>query len=363
MGDSEQKSGSSRQWLAKGALILASTVLALCLAEGFLRVYFWTQGVGRGDIQELLRLSQQAPEEVVDTQGVFGIVQPSPFPDVVYELRPNLRGKFRGQPFSTNRFGLRGPEITRDKPPGTLRIVGLGDSHMFGWGVGQDETYLALLEERFRGLGIPVETLNFGVPGYNTAIETAVYERKARHFAPDLVILHFVGNDLNLPHHLQPPRGFKPAHWFLVELLRGIFAKKGLDGELELLPHNLKNVPENVRHAAQGRYAYMLGEEGYRRAMEALVKRIRDDGTPLIILALGQRELVAEVAAEHQIPLLNATATFFEVLKTQGGQTHREAWKEAFKIPGDGHPTALAHQAYAEALFQELVRRGWTSGT
>ena len=359
----QQQIGPPRRWLGKGILILGSTLLALVLAEGALRVYFWTQGVGRADVHELLRLSQQAPEEVVDTQGVFGIVQPSPFPDVVYELRPNLRGRFRGRPFSTNSFGLRGPEIDRQKPPGTLRIVGLGDSHMFGWGVGQEETYLALLEKGLRARGVQVETLNFSAPGYNTAIEAAIYERKARHFAPDLVVMHFVGNDLNLPHHLQPPRSFQPGRWYLVELLRGALAEKGLDGELELLPHNLRKVPEDLRHAARGRYAYMQGEEGYRRAMEALVSRTRKDGVAMLLLALGERELVARVAAEHGIAFLDAAPTFMEVLRAQGGETDREAWKAAFKIPGDGHPSVFAHRAYAETLLRELGLRGWFAGS
>ena len=346
------------RWLLKSLLVLGSTLLALLLAEGLLRVYFWTQGVGRQDAQELLRLSQSAPAEVVDTRGVFGIVQPSLFPDVVYELRPNLRGKFRGKAFTTNSFGLRSPEVSREKPPGIFRIAGLGDSHMFGWGVAQEETYLARLQERLESAGVPAEVLNFAAPGYNTAIEAAVFERKARHFDPDLVILHFVGNDLGLPHHLQPPRSLSPGRWYLAELVRATFAEKGLDGELQLLPHNLKKVSKEIREEARGEYAYMVGEAGYRRAMEALVTRTEELGIPILIVALGQRELVTQVAAEHGLPVLDASAAFLQVLEAQGGDTSRDAWKQAFKIPGDGHPTALAHEAYGELLFEELHRRG-----
>ena len=229
---------------------------------------------------------------------------------------------------------------------------------MFGWGVAQGETYLALLEEHLRAAGVTAETLNFAAPGYNAAIEAAVYDRRARHFAPDLVVLHFVGNDLDLPHHLQPPRSFRPSDWYLVETLRATFGRKGLDGELELLPHNLKEVPEDLREAARGRYAYMVGEEGYRRAMAKLAEETRADGVPVILLSLGARELPVEVAKEHGFTFLDASAAFLEHLEAAVGKTSREAWRDAFRIPNDGHPSALAHQAYADALYDELGRRG-----
>ncbi|MEM7052516.1 MAG: SGNH/GDSL hydrolase family protein [Acidobacteriota bacterium] len=350
------------RWPGRLLLILSSTVIALALTEGALRAYYWSRGVGRADLPELLRLSQQGPTELVDARSVFGIVQPSPFPDVVYELRPNLSGRFRGAEFATNRFGLRGPDTTRSKPAGTLRIAGLGDSHMFGWGVGQEETFLALLAQRLGQRGVEVETLNFAAPGYNTAIEAAVYDRKARHFDPDLVVLHFVGNDLGLPHHLQPPRQLQPSDWYLVESLRTLFADRGLDGELELLPHNLRRLPVAERHAARGRYAYMVGEEGYRRAMAKVAQATQRDGVPLLILLQSQRDLVSAVAAEHQIPVLDAAPDFFAELKATG-DTSRAAWKATFRIPKDGHPTVAAHRAYAACLEQALAERGFIPST
>jgi len=56
---------------------------------------------------------------------------------------------------------------------GTFRVVGIGDSAMFGSGVSDGENHLAILERivgrRFPGL--KVETINTAVPGYNTIME------------------------------------------------------------------------------------------------------------------------------------------------------------------------------------------------
>ena len=341
-------------------LALCATLVALVLAEAGLRGYFWLRGVGRSDYLELLRLSAQAPTEEVEAVSVFGIVEPSPYPDVVYQLRPNLRGTFRGEPFATNRFGLRGPDVERTKAPGTFRVVGLGDSFMFGWGVAQDVVYGAQLERLFAGSPTPVEFLNFGVPGYNTTMEVATYEHRARHFDPDLVLVHFVGNDLALPHHLQPPRDLRPSNWYLTELVAALLAPKGLDGELELLPHDITGRPDEEE--ITGRYGYMLGPKGYRRAMAKLAELTRADGVPVVVMSQGLRELVSQEAERHGFETLDPSPVFVERIEADGtvmtAENWRGIWRSYLQLPEDIHPSPFAHAGYAEAIRRFLVARG-----
>ena len=80
--------------------------------------------------------------------SLHGLVQISPHPDVVYELKPGLVGTYLDRPLRTNAYGLRDRDYPVAKPEGTFRIVGLGDSVMFGWGVAQDEPFLEVLERR-----------------------------------------------------------------------------------------------------------------------------------------------------------------------------------------------------------------------
>jgi len=46
----------------------------------------------------------------------------------------------------TNSFGLRSPEVAVPKPAGTFRILSLGDSRTFGWGLADEATYSRRLE-------------------------------------------------------------------------------------------------------------------------------------------------------------------------------------------------------------------------
>jgi len=101
-----------------------------------------------------------------------------------------------------NDLGFRGqtpdPDLDGD---GGLRVVCLGDSFTFGWGVEDDETYPVQLEGAIAaaaGEGAkPAEVLNVGLPGYNTWQEHRLYEKLVRPMEPDVVVLGWYLNDLD----------------------------------------------------------------------------------------------------------------------------------------------------------------------
>lgn len=95
-----------------------------------------------------------------------------------------------------NDQGFRGPELSTTAPEGTLRIAALGDSHTFGHGVDETETWPRILE----GLLVehspaPVEVLNAGVDGYDPEQELAWLRKQVLPFGPDLVLLQLHLND------------------------------------------------------------------------------------------------------------------------------------------------------------------------
>ncbi len=135
------------------------------------------------------------------------IVQPSRYAGIVYELKPNVRGRFMGQPLLINSQGLRDHEYTHRKEPGTFRIVGVGDSSLFGWGVPIEDSGLKVLERRLNetSRARKFEVVNFGVPGYNTAMESETFIQKCLEYAPDLVLLNFNTNDYDVPEFMRLP--------------------------------------------------------------------------------------------------------------------------------------------------------------
>jgi len=92
-----------------------------------------------------------------------------------------------------NSLGWRDPERTLAKPPGVRRVVLLGDSVTWGWGVDNGERYSDILE---RWLGEKVELINLAVPGYGTDQQYWTLSERGIAYEPDAVVLCMIFNDL-----------------------------------------------------------------------------------------------------------------------------------------------------------------------
>ena len=100
--------------------------------------------------------------------------------------------------FEINSRGLRADrEYPYAKPPGTVRIVSLGDSFTAGYEVDYDQTFSQVIERELSRAGLEVEVLNAGVSGYSNAEALLYLERELFRYDPDLVMLSFFGNDLS----------------------------------------------------------------------------------------------------------------------------------------------------------------------
>jgi hypothetical protein len=104
-----------------------------------------------------------------------------------------LRHSESGEAFSarTNSFALRGPEPLIPKPPGTLRVLCLGDETTLAPGLPDDEAYPAQLAMLLRRAATaPVEVVNAGMPGGCPLTATILYRQQLAVLAPDVVIVH-----------------------------------------------------------------------------------------------------------------------------------------------------------------------------
>lgn len=349
---------------AKLLLLSLSVLVAVLASEASLRAWLAWRGRDVQDLAQGLRRSAGAGlDEAGGRYSLFGLVEASPYPDVVYQLKPDLDGLFRDRPVRTSSHAFRGPEVPVAKPDGVYRIVALGDSHLFGWGVGQEETYCSRLQELLDSAAPGrFEVLNFGVPGYNTTMEVATFEHRALAFDPDLVVLHFVGNDFELPHFMRPPGERRQGGWVLARLARAAFASGDDNG---LLAHGLEELPEGTdAESVEGQYEHMKGWEGHTHALDRLAELTAERGVPVIVMMLGtgdeRRQTVVRLAGSRGFDVLNAAPFFRAYLDARGVEPDpsRRHWKAAFIIPNDGHPTPLAHRLYARLLYGELAERG-----
>ncbi len=131
------------------------------------------------------------------TRGMPGFYVSDPILGI--RLNPGYDGWFAGVPARINALGFRdNRDSDLAKPPGTFRILVLGDSVTFGHGTLFETTYPYLLEQRLKSWrpSTQWQVWNLGVPGYNTGQELSQLKQLGPRYQPDLVIVGFYPNDM-----------------------------------------------------------------------------------------------------------------------------------------------------------------------
>ena len=117
-----------------------------------------------------------------------------PHPKLYWKSEPNqdCYTKIDHKPIHVNSHGTRGEDFKEDKPNDVFRVLCLGDSKTFGWGLTEDESYSGLLEQSLQeaiGDSQKVEVINAGVTAWSYS-QIFVYLRDIGiKYDPDLVIL------------------------------------------------------------------------------------------------------------------------------------------------------------------------------
>jgi hypothetical protein len=118
-----------------------------------------------------------------------------PISGVPYLFKPNLHTSWGLGRIATDEFGLRN-EHPVEKPEGVYRILMLGDSVTFGFGVDQAQSFPAVLERLLNENNkTKYQIINAGVPGYSIRDEGALLPTLLARYKPDLVLWIVTSND------------------------------------------------------------------------------------------------------------------------------------------------------------------------
>lgn len=186
--------------------LLAGVALMLSLAKSvwYLKVYQARVGLAISGISLLLSLvALELGIRLIDPLGIsyyetIGNYMRDKLLDkqLVFKHKSSWETRYGDVLVTFNERGLRDRSIL-PKASGEYRILALGDSVTFGWGVDQDKIFPVRLESLLEWrLHRPVRVINSGVGGYNTVQEVTYFKQEGMALQPDLVILTYVQNDV-----------------------------------------------------------------------------------------------------------------------------------------------------------------------
>ncbi len=308
---------TTRPRRAEIALLLASLVLAGAVLETGIRV---------------LGLAERKPTGYAPVNNKLGV-------------RPR------------NARGYRDHDRAIPRPPGVQRLLSIGDSFAWGFGVEFEDAYPQRLERSLtRRRRTPWEVVNLAMPGMNTVEQAAQLASEGFAYEPDVVLLGYVLNDsedANAAERRRAEDWAEPRPPAPAGLRRSALVRLVSDRVFATL--------ENRRRVAGYLSMYDDQASGWRAGREALRTMgtlCRERGIPFVVVVFPLfgnpmddtypfrklHETVAAAARESGAKVIDLLPAYhglrWDVLVVNGAQ--------------DEHPNEIAHRIAADVILKAL---------
>ncbi len=339
---------SRREWgffIARIILLVISLGLTLFAAEIGIRLYIAKMS-RENSFEHWKKLCEEGKTMPLRTTHPLSvIIRPCENRSLIYELQPNLAMEFGHRKLKTNSAGMRASkEYSLQRLPNSVRIIGIGDSGMFGWDQEQGDNYLDVLERSLnsRQNGITYEALNMAVPGYNTQLEVETLRTKGLAYKPDIVIVGWCDNDYSLPFFLIQQSDFRRRDISFAIFL--VFNRRKMSDIIqpvqfrELRSYEAKSVLPEIRAGTN--------VEGVRQAMRELKKLSAREGFRLLVFGPMDPNCVKICQGEG--------IAFFNTREKIPGDKYPKEYAMHFM-----HPAREGHAALAKELEHYLDELGW----
>jgi lysophospholipase L1-like esterase len=290
-------------------------------------------------------------------------------PWLLWQLRPGDRVE-HGKPVHVNPNGFR------DRDDGAaasgLRVMTVGDSSVYGFGVGDDEVFSSVIEKIYAPELPGIHVINGATPGWSTFQTLNMLDMRGWALAPDLLIIGNLWSDNNFDDFVDAElltsyAGFRQTSEYRA---RVVFSHSAL---FRWLDYQIRVEP---RRAAVKKIGWTLGGDGprsgrrrvaindYADNLDTLCARMRERNGGVIFVMLANREdvnpvspdpawgpyrrVMQQAAERNSVPLVELPTVF-------------RAWgrSEDALFMDQMHPTAAGHTLIASTVAGALKTAGW----
>ena len=261
-----------------------------------------------------------------------------------FELRPMSSIFFHGKSFRTNQWGMRDKDYMLDKPQNTFRIAVIGPSTTMGDGVGDNDTFESIVEERLNNEFVKVgpyaryEILNFGVSSYSSVQTMLKMETSVFDFNPDMIIFtaHLMDEEEDIEHIAERVNaGVEIPYPYLANITRR--AGIGQETSRSVAVKLLKPFGTEIRSWVYHRMVEKISERGILPAWVYLPE-------PTIDIPKETIKSLVKIADEAGF----ITMDFSNIFDNIDAKTiHVAEW--------DLHPNEKGHKIIADQLYLNLL--------
>jgi lysophospholipase L1-like esterase len=267
---------------------------------------------------------------------------------------PNLRlepvphretgGVFR---VSTDQNGLRAPLHPEAKPPGAYRVMPLGCSTTFGWGVDDDQSYPARLEAILNEGGHKVEVINGGQPGYSSFQGLWLWDKALKKYSPDVVIFGYVVQDSRMVQYSDTSQAILQgeADFLKQNLLHQSKLYLRMQQEIDRYRAEKKDEVQQTPRIPEQEYVDNI--KAFKALAEGVGAKFMLFGFPLERAGYteGHRRILHAAAEKLGVPIYDPQPE----METRSSQ-------ETLYFPQDrGHANAAGNDVIAQGMAQFLV--------
>ncbi|MBD3403408.1 hypothetical protein GF420_10970 [candidate division GN15 bacterium] len=267
---------------------------------------------------------------------------------------------FEGKTYRINSDGMRGPEITRPKM--RPRILAIGNSCTFGWGVTEDSIYIRRIETAFDGR---YEVINAAIPGYTSLQGKRFLQDELIRLEPEILLVLFAWND-----HWAAANGIAdknqefPPPW-LLDMQNALARLESYRLYKKLLLSAVEPDPDSLYQ--RDSIVYRVGPDDFYQNLQEISAIGQANHMRVIFLTSPIPALETYYAPGMRSPLHNFHYRYNEIIRRVARDTRAELVDIALRFDRhDGlfdnaamdpiHFNARGHAVAAEAIL-ELLRQ------
>jgi len=284
--------------------------------------------------------------------------------ELVYELTPGASAVRDGIHYQVNPQGFRDNDFSSPGPKTKheLRIVVIGDSVAWGWGVEMKDAWPQQLEQLLQN-AFPerkISIYNMAVNGYSTRQEVRVLQTKGLVYEPDLVILNYALNDPTIEEG-----GMWPYFAPVTRMETWYRAKIMWQGLCNTILSYLDRLPSPLPHNDPWDYTTMIHGALFDQvegSMQELSQMQRDYSFKTLLLITPLFDFKKNEPYPwrniHNFVGKKSLGYGFDYIDAQEYYGHYNSKQLSVDLI---HPNRLGHSIIAEAITQKIISGEWIS--